>query len=441
MTTPVQLSRGEKRKLTDLGASQTLSVTFDAGLPGADVSVFGLDGDRKLRNDTYFVFYNQPRSPHGEITTDAQPSSAHASFTLDLAQLPPTVTRLMFVATHDDTPFSRAGTGTWSLRSNGQELARYAYQGADFQAEKAVMVAEVYQHAGEWRVAAVGQGFNGGLDALLVSFGGEVAADAPAPPTPAPAPTAPVDLKKQARVRLDKEIQHSAPQLVSLVKQAQVSLQKKGLDEHTARMALVLDISGSMQGLYANGTVQRVVEKALALGSRFDDDGRIDVFLFGVNAQYAGEVSVRDVTGYVNRLMRTTRLEGGTQYGKAMQLLRRHYFGDAVKRKQPFEQSLPVYVMFVTDGETQGQDVAVQQLMDGSYEPLFYKFLGVGHERFQFLQRLDDLRGRLIDNADFVAVNDIDRVGDAELYDRLVQEYPEFLRSAKAHRMLPQGLR
>lgn len=440
MTT--HLTRGEKRKLTDLGIGTTFQVRLDSGLPGADVSVFGLNDDRLLKDDRYFTFYNQPRSPEGEITTDAQASGARGTFTVDLAALPGTITRLVFVATHDDTPFSRAGSGTWTLSAGGVDAAQYAYTGTDFEAQKAVMVAEVYLHGGAWRVAAIGQGFNGGLDALLVSFGGEVAGDAPvsAAPTPAPAPAAPVNLKKEARVRLDKEIQQVAPQLVNLTKQAEVSLKKRGLDEHTARMALVLDISISMDHLYRSGVVQRVTEKALALGSRFDDDGRIDVFVFGVDAQYAGEVGIRDIGGYVDNLMRRHRLEGGTQYGRAMQSLRQHYFGDSGKRQQPLRQALPVYVMFVTDGETQGQELAVAQMLAGSREPLFYKFIGVGRERFTFLQKLDDLRGRLIDNADFVQVNDIDRVSDADLYERLIQEYPEFLRAAKAQGMLPTTL-
>jgi hypothetical protein len=69
--------------------------------------------------------------------------------------------------------------------------------------------------------------------------------------------------------------------MLSLVKTAGVSLEKRGLAEHTARVALVLDISGSMAALYRSGAVQRLAGRVLALGLRFDDDGVVDVFLFG----------------------------------------------------------------------------------------------------------------------------------------------------------------
>lgn len=54
------------------------------------------------------------------------------------------------------------------------------------------MLLEVYRHAGEWRIGAVGQGFIGGLGELIEYFGGEVErpAETPAPAAP-PVPAAP----------------------------------------------------------------------------------------------------------------------------------------------------------------------------------------------------------------------------------------------------------
>ncbi len=68
----------------------------------------------------------------------------------------------------------------------------YRVTGRDFQQQKAVMLLDLY-FKDVWRVGAVGQGFNGGLEALVKHFGGTVA-DTPAgrpPPPPAPTPAAP----------------------------------------------------------------------------------------------------------------------------------------------------------------------------------------------------------------------------------------------------------
>ena len=77
---------------------------------------------------------------------------------------------------------------------------------------------------------------------------------------------------------LDKEnkINAAAPKLLSLAKSAAISLAKSNMATHKAKVALALDVSGSMSDLVNSGAVQRVCERALALGLNFDDDGEIE---------------------------------------------------------------------------------------------------------------------------------------------------------------------
>ena len=185
-----QLQRGEKRNLADLmgGAVSRLEVTLRHDLSGADVSVFGLNADRRLQDDRYFVFYNQLSSPGGEVTLTPQPWGG--TFQIALNRLPASVRRLMFVVTHESRPFSDLGTLEWTLgdpaRNSPEQQASLELRGKDFSTERAVMVAEVYEHGGGWRVANVGQGFSGGLDALLINFGGEASEPAIPPVQAAP---------------------------------------------------------------------------------------------------------------------------------------------------------------------------------------------------------------------------------------------------------------
>ncbi|GAA4019227.1 VWA domain-containing protein [Deinococcus rubellus] len=426
-----QLQAGEKRKFSDVGLTSPLTVTVRHGLAGLDISAFGLSAERKMAGDDYIAFYNNPRTPQGEIT--AQLGTDEANFSVDLSKLPPTIERVMFTATHDTAPVASAPQLLVTLGSVSFD-ARPALK-----SEKAAMLLELYKHSGEWRVGAVGQGFNGGLGDLIVYFGGEVEApgQAPAVPAPPPQPAAPaVSLKKQTQVRLDKEIAEKAPQLLSLVKQAEVSLKKRGLDEHTARVALVLDISASMSTLYRQGVVQRVAEKTLALASRFDDDGRMDVFLFGLQAHDAGDIGIEGIAGAVEQLVKRYPLEGGTMYARAMQEVRKHYFGAAKPRKTALMEKTPVYVIFITDGETFDKKESEAQLKEASLEPVFWKFVGVGREKFAFLQKLDDLSGRFIDNADFVQIENIDTLPDGQLYEMLLQEYDSYLTNAKRQGLL-----
>src|SRR5690606_28089452 len=63
-------------------------------------------------------------------------------------------------------------------------------------------------------------------------------------------------------------------------KTATIVLEKKKLTGVSARVGVVLDISGSMRKLYKEGVVQDVVERVLAVASQFDDDGELDVWVY-----------------------------------------------------------------------------------------------------------------------------------------------------------------
>jgi hypothetical protein len=250
-------------------------------------------------------------------------------------------------------------------------------------------------------------------------------------------------MEKKRLVDLEKKLAGQAPQLLSLVKTAGVSLEKRGLGEHTARVALVLDISGSMAGLYRSGAVQRLAERVLALGLRFDDDGVVDVFLFGKKV-HRPETGLR-LEGhqeFISGVLRMHKLEFDTRYGAAMSAVRTHYFGTSGQRAQPLPDRVPVYVMFLTDGAPSDRNVATEQIRSASYEPVFWQFMGIGSPRqFSFLQELDDLDGRLTDNADFFAVDERELMGrqpisDDDLFDRLMTEYPDWLRRARAQGLL-----
>ncbi len=215
--------RGQRAKIADLvpnGQRFTLGVTINA--PGLiiDFACFGLDAQGRLSDDRYMTFFNQPATPCGGVAL-ATPAGDAAGFSIDLARLPATIQRLTVTAAIDGAgTMSRIASGHIRFVDGGSETGRFAFTGSDFAQERALMLLEIYRKDGIWRTCALGQGFNGGLDALVGHFGGTLAeppASTPAvPPTP-PAPQAPpVNLSK---VTLEK-------------KGNSVSLAKKGNAEH-----------------------------------------------------------------------------------------------------------------------------------------------------------------------------------------------------------------
>lgn len=185
--TPEQLQRGQRLPLAALTAQRTLTVQVNLpGMNDADLSLFGVNEQHRLADDRYFIFYNQLSSPERALGLDLPRSEFH----IELDRLPPSIHRLMVAATSDSQTFAALGAGRVHLSDQEGVKATFDVPGTVFQAEKAVILLDLYRHQGEWRVTAVSQGFNGGLQALLESMGGEVANDAPAP-SPSPSPTVP----------------------------------------------------------------------------------------------------------------------------------------------------------------------------------------------------------------------------------------------------------
>ncbi|MEO8600762.1 MAG: TerD family protein, partial [bacterium] len=182
-------TRGQKGKLADMGCAGAFPIEVSIAAQGMDIDIacFGLDANDTLSDDRYMVFFNQKSCPGDGVKLEI--GNGKSTFTTDVTRLPDSIHKLVFAATI-------GGEGTMrKLGASSMHLGNTAFQfsGADFQDEKAVIVGEVYKRDGQWRFGAVGQGFNGGMSALLKHFGGTEAQSTPTPApaaaqTPAPAP-------------------------------------------------------------------------------------------------------------------------------------------------------------------------------------------------------------------------------------------------------------
>ncbi|MGW3104101.1 TerD family protein [Streptomyces sp. NPDC001100] len=184
-----EFQRGHKAKISDLTAGTDLYVGVQITGPGLtfDISCFGLDAEERLSDDRYFVFFNQPKSPEESIQLLGAQAGDAESFRVTLDKIPPQIHKLAFTATIDGAgQMSQIAPGYVRIVAGGEEVARYSFNGSEFTTERAVMLGDFYLKD-VWRFAAVGQGFDGGLEALLKNFGGEVMEEeAPAAPQPQP---------------------------------------------------------------------------------------------------------------------------------------------------------------------------------------------------------------------------------------------------------------
>lgn len=208
-------------------------------------------------------------------------------------------------------------------------------------------------------------------------------------------------------------------------KSVRIVLEKKKLTSVQARVGLVLDISGSMRTMYKNGTVQKVVERILAVASQFDDDGMLDVWVYDNEFSRLAPVTEKDFEGYVDREI--LQNDDVHKFGRNDEPLVMQDVMEKYLLKEPSD--LPAFVVFINDG---GCKKTIKPLIvSSSDKPIFWQFVGIGNGNFDFLKKLDEMDGRFVDNANFFQVEDIEHVTDEELYEALLNELPDWLKEAK----------
>ncbi|MGW3988868.1 vWA domain-containing protein [Streptomyces sp. NPDC004830] len=233
-----------------------------------------------------------------------------------------------------------------------------------------------------------------------------------------------------AAISLSK-VRERAPALVESYTSAGVSLVKHGLDGLRAAVYLVVDHSGSMRPYYKDGSVQALADRVLGLSAHLDDDGTVPVVFFSTDVDAETEIALAGHEGRIEQIVAGLGHMGRTSYHLAMDAVIDHYLDSGTAE--------PALVVFQTDGGPADKLAAERYLCKAARLPLFWQFVGFGDphsKQFDFLRRLDELAvpgKRAVDNAGFFhAGTDPRTVPDAELYDRLVGEFPAWLTAARA---------
>lgn len=216
---------------------------------------------------------------------------------------------------------------------------------------------------------------------------------------------------------------------ISLRKDKVISLAKeRDLSNVRSRVAIVLDFSYSMEDMFDDGTVQSIIERIIPLALHFDDNGELDFWIFEDGFKRLDGITLDNFYGLTKHVKKKNRM-GGTNYAPVMKDVDKYYIDE-----EPM--SLPNYVIFITDGDNQDKSKAEEVISKISNHPIFFQFIGVGGSSFSFLEKLDEMEGRYVDNANFFSVEDIDSMTDDDLYDKLFAEFPSWLKLDKVQDML-----
>ena len=251
-------------------------------------------------------------------------------------------------------------------------------------------------------------------------------------------------------------------------KRVKFVLEKRNLPKMCAAVGITLDVSSSMQGLYREGRVQRVVEQIVPVGLRFDDNGCLDVKTFSSGESYVSDITKinrNNYEGFVEReiLSKSSVPKwGGTDYypviknmlieygfyragvqgnsranavpkakgwvGRLWQSIGLGNDEDATPSRSESNRLVaestsgePVINYFLTDGENDDKTHVRDILLECQHAKvnMYFMFIGIGETSFEFLKEI----AKEFDNVGFLSVKDLARFVDADdLYEQLRPE-------------------
>ncbi|MEV0298704.1 VWA domain-containing protein [Nocardia sp. NPDC050710] len=418
----------------------------------ADLSALLVTEAGKVRFDADFVFFNQPSAPGVELR-----SGAPAALAVSLAEVPADIAQLRAVITLDDpsAAFGRFAAPVVTVADpTGNLLYEYTIDGLD--SESVVIALELYRRGAEWKVRAVGQGYAGGFASLVTDHGVSVDdEDADAAPISAatgvpavsgdatvpgaqPAPAVPVAAPPTLAEPEVRTVPGEAA--LSFDKRGTLDLRKRAVAKVLinksafgirAHVVLVIDKTGSMLAQYKKQVVHRVVDRMIPIATQLDDDGTLEAYLYARSFVKLPDIEVQHGEQWAQTFLHLAGTHEGIDYdalgARNDELPIMRAIIDALR---PGDR--PTLVLFFTDGGFAKKREIAELMRVASQLPAFWQFVGLGRANYGLLRTLDEMDGRRVDNAGFFALDDIDRVDDGELYARLLGEFPDWLRAARA---------
>ncbi|MEK4229769.1 TerD family protein [Solibacillus sp. FSL H8-0538] len=188
----VSLAKGQKVDLTKTNPGLTkVNVglgwdvnKYDGGNEfDLDATIFLLEASGKVAGPEGFIFYNNTVGGNGSVVHSGDNLTGDGDgddevVKIDLAAVPASIEKITFAVTIHDAEnrgqnFGMVSNAYIRIFNESSELIRYDL-GEDFSIETALVVGELYRHSGEWKFAAIGSGYQGGLAALCNDFGLQV---------------------------------------------------------------------------------------------------------------------------------------------------------------------------------------------------------------------------------------------------------------------------
>lgn len=148
-----------------------------------DASVICLDSGNRVNNISNVVYFGNLKHHSGAIThlgdnLTGDGDGDDEQIVVDLSVMPAQITKLIFTVNIYDCIARKQDFGQVKNAfvrlvnmSNNKELARYNLSGSEYKGMTGMLMAELYKHNNEWKLAAIGNGVKvNGLGEMIDSF-------------------------------------------------------------------------------------------------------------------------------------------------------------------------------------------------------------------------------------------------------------------------------
>lgn len=234
-----------------------------------------------------------------------------------------------------------------------------------------------------------------------------------------------------------------------LKKKVGIVLAKRKLEKVVCEVKAAFDISGSMEWMYNNGTVQHLTDRLLAVASKFDDNGELEAWTFNESFSRAPTIVEAIHEGYVDEhILNNPDIDkwGGTNFSPVMDDIIKQYGTEeiivecVVETKAPLWKRMlgqktvsttvesverapknaehPAFVIIQTDGEnadTRESELIFKRQGD---KKIFWQFICVGNSSFRWVESMS----KKYPNVGFQKFKDLESASDEDFYEKLIDE-------------------
>ncbi|MFB9377600.1 TerD family protein [Kineococcus gynurae] len=179
------------------GSNSPLSgprVTVTVGGP-ADVTALVVSADGRVASDADMVFFNQPSAPGVSLSGSA--------LALDLDGVRAGAEKIVVAASPATEGVTLAGAGAGVDVTVGHAGEEVRFSPSRLSSQTVAVLVEIYRRGTDWKVRAVGQGYDNGLAGLATDFGVDV--DDPGPVAEPAAPALDLAKKPLGKIELTKK--------------------------------------------------------------------------------------------------------------------------------------------------------------------------------------------------------------------------------------------